>query len=82
MTYQEKEISKNQLEKFIQVLDLDEGIRIENKSNMLFINKSAKRYCINTSTKQKEEFTYCYSTEQVLNFLKEIADKDCKIFSY
>lgn len=82
MTYQEKEISKNQLEKFIQVLDLDEGIRIENKSNMIFINKSAKRYCINTSTKQKEEFTYRNSTEQVLNLLKELVDKDCKIFSY
>jgi hypothetical protein len=82
MTYQEKEISKNQLEKFIQVLDLDEGIRIENKSNMIFVNKSAKRYCINTSTKEKEEFEYCNNAIEVFNSLKGMMDKDCKIFSY
>ena len=82
MTYQEKEISKNQLEKFIQVLDLDEGIRIENKSNMIFVNKSAKRYCINTSTKEKEEFVYCNSEVEVLDFLKSKVDEGCKIFLY
>lgn len=82
MTYQEKEISKNQLEKSIQVLDLDEGIRIENKSNMIFVNKTAKRYCINMSTKEEEEFAYCNSAVEVLDFLKDKMDKDCKIFSY
>lgn len=82
MIYQEKEISRNQLEKFIQVLDLDEGIRIENKYNMIFINKSAKRYCINTSTKEKEEFAYRNSAEQVLDFLKDVTNKDCKNFLY
>lgn len=82
MTYQEKEISKNQLVRAIQVLDLDEGIRIENESNMIFLNKSAKRYCINTSTKEKEEFAYCYNAAEVLDFLKSKTDKDCKIFSY
>jgi len=82
MTYQEREITKNQLERAIQVLDLDEGIRIENKSNMIFINKSAKRYCINTSTKEKEEFSYRNSATEVLDFLKNKTDKDCKIFSY
>ncbi|HII35549.1 MAG TPA: hypothetical protein HA319_00375 [Nitrosopumilaceae archaeon] len=82
MTYQEKEISKNQLEKAIQVLDLDEGIRIENKSNMIFLNKSAKRYCINTSAKEKEEFVYSNNAAEVLDFLKSKIDQDCKIFSY
>ena len=82
MTYQEKEISRNQLEKFIQVLDLDEGIRIENKHNMLFVNKTAKRYCINTSTKEREEFAYCSSVLEVMDFLKNKTDKDCKIFLY
>lgn len=82
MTYQEREISKNYLERAIKVLDLDEGIRIENKSNMIFINKSAKRYCINTSTKEKEEFVYHNNSVDVLDFLKENTDKDCKIFSY
>ena len=82
MTYQEKEISKNQLERAIQVLDLDEGIRIENESNMIFVNKSAKRYCVNTSTKEKEEFSYCKNVLEVLDFLKDKTDKDYKIFSY
>ena len=82
MTYQEKEISKNQIEKIIQVLDLDEGVRIENKSNMIFVNKTAKRYCINTSTKEKEEFVYRNSAVEVLDFVKNKMDEDCKIFSY
>ena len=82
MTYQEKGISRNQLEKFIQVLDLDEGIRIENKYKMIFVNKTAKRYCINTSTKEKEEFAYCNSVSDVMDFLKNKTDKDCKIFLY
>ena len=82
MTYQEKEISKNQLEKFIQILDLDEGIRIENKSNMIFVNKSAKRYCINTYTKEKEEFVYRNNAVEVFDFLKDNMDKDAKVFSY
>ena len=82
MTYQEKEISRNHLEKSIQVLDLDEGIRIENKYNMIFVNKTAKRYCINTSTKGKEEFAYRNSVPEVMDFLEDKMAKDCKIFSY
>ncbi|HSD05209.1 MAG TPA: hypothetical protein VLB45_05590 [Nitrosopumilaceae archaeon] len=82
MTYQEKEITKNQLSRFIQVLDLDEGIRIENKTNMIFLNKSAKRYCINTATKEKEEFVYRNTASDVLDFLKDKIDEGCKIFSY
>lgn len=82
MTYQEKEISKNHLEKAIQVLDLDEGIRIENKNNMIFINKSGKRFCINTSMRGKEGFSYCDKAQDVLEFLKEEIDEDCRIFSY
>ena len=82
MTYQEKEILKNQIEKIIQVLDLDEGVRIENKSNMIFVNKTAKRYCINTSTKEKEEFAYRNNAVEVLDFVKNKMDEDCKIFSY
>lgn len=82
MTYQEKEISKNHLEKAIQVLDLDEGIRIENKSNMIFVNKTAKRYCINLSVKNKEEFSYHNNSTEAIEFLKSMMDEDCKIFSY
>lgn len=82
MTYQEKEISKNQLGKVLQTLDLDEGIRIENKSNMVFLNRSAKRYCINTSTQGNEEFFYCNGVQEVLNFLDGKMDPRSRIFSY
>lgn len=82
MTYQEKEITKNQLAKFVQILDLDEGIRIENKNNMVFLNKSAKRYCINTVTQEKEEFVYKNTASEVLDFLKDKMNEECRIFSY
>ena len=82
MTYQEKEITKDHLEKAIKVLDLDEGIRIENKSTTIFVNKSAKRYCINTSANNKEEFSYFIDAGEVLNFLRSNTEQDCKIFSY
>ena len=82
MTYQEREISKSQLEKFLQTLDLDEGIRIENKSNIVFINRSAKRYCVNISNQDGEEFFYYNSVKEVIDFLNGKIDQASKIFSY
>ena len=82
MTYQEKEISKSQLEKFLQTLDLDEGIRIENNSNIIFLNRSAKRYCVNISDQGKEEFFYYNSVKEVIDFLNGKIDQASKIFSY
>ncbi len=82
MTYQEREVSKDHLAKLVQVLDLDEGIRIENRSYMIFVNKSAKRYCTNISRQEKEEFIYHNSPAEVLDFLKDKMDNTCKIFSY
>jgi len=82
MTYQEKEISKNQLEKLLQTLDLDEGIRIENKSNIIFLNRSAKRYCVNISSQGNEKFFYHASVREVLDFLNGKIDQVSKIFSY
>lgn len=82
MMYKEKELSKKQLPKFVKVLDLDEGIRIENKSNMVFLNKLSKRYCINIYRDRKDTFIYKTSAAEVINFLKDKMDKTCKIFSY
>ncbi len=82
MTYQEKEISKNQLEKILQTLDLDEGIRIENKSSMIFLNRSARRYCINISTQGNDEFVYRNSEKDVLDFLRDKIEQTSRIFSY
>jgi len=82
VTYQEKEITKDKLEKILQTLDLDEGIRIENKSYMIFVNRSAKRYCINTSSQGKEEFFYHTSLEEVLDFLNKKIEHASRMFSY
>lgn len=82
MTYQEREISKNQLEKILQSLDLDEGIRIENKSGMIFLNRSARRYCINISTQGDEQFVYRNSAKDVLDFLNAKIEQTSRIFSY
>ena len=82
MTYQEKEISKNLIAKFIQVLDLDEGIRIENKDDMIFLNKSAKRYCIDICIDGKDTFVYKDKPAEVIDFLKDKMEAECKIFSY
>ena len=82
MTYQEREISKNQLEKILQTLDLDEGIRIENKSSMIFLNRSAKRYCVNISTQGNEEFFYRDNIRDVLDFLNGKIEQTSTIFSY
>ena len=82
MTYQEKEISKSQFEKMLQTLDLDEGIRIENKSNIIFLNRSAKRYCVNISAQGKEEFFYHNNVKDTLDFVNGRIDQSSKIFSY
>lgn len=82
MTFQEKKILQEELEKFVKTLDLDEGIRIENDSNMIFLNKTGKRYCINLSTKSIEDFFYREKSLEVLEFLKEKMNKDSRIFVY
>jgi hypothetical protein len=82
MTYQEREISKDQFAKLLQTLDLDEGVRIENKSNIIFLNRSAKRYCVNISSQGNEEFFYQNSVREVLDFLNGKIENASKIFSY
>jgi hypothetical protein len=82
MTYKEREISRDSLGKFLISLDSDEGIRIDNKSEHVFINKSSKRYCINTSNGNKEEFIYKYTVDEVIDFLGNYITKTTRIFSY
>jgi len=82
MSYHEREISRENLEKFLKILDSDEGIRIDDKSGHIFINKTSKRYCINTSTVSEEKFVYKNSVEEVINFLKDHTSQTAKIFSY
>ncbi len=82
MSYQEREISKNSLEKYLKVLDSDEGIRIENKDEIIFINKTFKRYCIDISKNNQNEFFYMSDLCDVLNFLTNKITPTSKIFSY
>lgn len=82
MSYQEREISKNSLEKYLKVLDSDEGIRIENKSGFIFINRTSKRYCVDTSENGHDEFSYMTSPNEVLSFLSNKMEPSSKIFSY
>ncbi len=81
MSYQEREISKESLEKHLKVLDSDEGIRIENGDEFVFINKTSKRYCIDISRDNRDEFFYMNNLNEVLDFLANRI-KTWKIFSY
>ena len=82
MRYSEREISKEDLEKFLKILDSDEGIRIDDELGHIFINKTSKRYCINTSTSGEEKFVYKNNVEEVMSFLKDHTSQAVKIFSY
>lgn len=82
MIYQEKIIQKENLEKFLHILDSDEGVRIDNESEHIFINKTSKRYCINISTDNKDEFIYKNNTDDVMDFLKNYLKQTTKIFTY
>ena len=82
MIYQERPISKDNLEKFLKPLDSDEGIRIDNESGHIFINKTSKRYCINISNNGKDEYIYKDSVKDVIDFLKNRITQTSKIFVY
>jgi len=82
MIFQEKIIPRENLEKFLRILDSDEGIRIDNESNHIFVNKTSKRYCIDISTGDKDEFIYKNSTAEVIDFLKNHINQTSRIFSY
>jgi len=81
MSYQEREISSENLEKHLKVLDSDEGIRLENKNEFIFINKTSKRYCIDILKNNHDEFLYMNTVQEVLDFLADRI-KTSKIFSY
>ncbi|MGB9124397.1 MAG: hypothetical protein WA833_05740 [Nitrosotalea sp.] len=82
MTYQERSISKESLEKFLSTLDSDEGIRIDNELGHVFVNKTSKRYCINISSNGKDEFIYKNSIKDTMDFLQDYITKTSKIFAY
>ena len=82
MTFQERPIPRENLEKFLMTLDSDEGIRIDNDLNHIFVNKTSKRYCIDISIGDKDEFIYKNSTAEVMDLLKNHINHVTKIFAY
>jgi len=82
MSYQERPITRERLERFIFTLDSDEGIRIDNHTEKIFINKSSKRYCIDISKDGNDEFVYKNTVQEVMNFLREKIVQESEIFSY
>ncbi len=82
MSYQERSITPEQLEKLITILDSDEGIRIDDGTDHIFVNRTGKRYCIEISKAGKEEFVYKTKVLEVMNFLKEMMTQKSKIFAY
>lgn len=82
MTFQEKTIPRENLEKFLRTLDSDDGIRIDNGTNHIFVNKTSKRYCVDISTDNKDEFIYKNSAAEVMDFLKNHINQAARIFAY
>jgi hypothetical protein len=82
MTYHERSITKENLEKFLTNLDSDEGIRIDNESDHIFINKTSKRYCIDISRGNKDEFVYKNTVKETIDFLNNQITQKSKIFVY
>ncbi len=82
MSYQERSIPKEKLEKFLSILDSDEGIRIDDKSDHIFINKTGKRYCIMMSIAGKDEFVHKNNPAEVIDFLSEKITQSSRIFAY
>jgi len=82
MSYQEREITKDRLEKHLRVLDSDEGIRIDNKTERIFVNKTSHRYVVNISKNDLDQFFYLNKLDEVMHFLAEKIDSSSRIFSY
>ncbi|MDE1843619.1 MAG: hypothetical protein KGH95_08225, partial [Thaumarchaeota archaeon] len=66
----------------LKILDSDEGIRIDNEDEHVFVNKTAKRYCIDISNGARDEFHYRDNADETVNFLKKYIKNTSKIFAY
>lgn len=82
MSYHEREISKDKLQRHLQVLDSDEGIRIDNKEERIFVNKTSQRYIVNISKNDLDQFFYQNNLDEVMHFLADKIGPSSKIFSY
>ena len=82
MSYQEREITRDRLEKYLRVLDSDEGIRIDNKTEHIFVNKTSSRYIANISKNDLDQFVYLNNLDDVMHFLAEKIDTSSRIFLY
>ena len=82
MSYQEREIPWEKMEKILSTLDSDEGIRMDVDSYHIFVNKTSKVYCINISKENKDEFIYKSKIDEVMDFLDSKKNPGFKFFAY
>lgn len=82
MSYQEHNIQFEDLQKHITHLDSDEGVRIDNPDEKIFVNKISNRYIVLISKNENDEFFYFYDPIGVLNFLKSNTKNQSKIVAY
>lgn len=82
MNYQDILVARKDLSKYLETLDSDEGIRVENKGYFIYINKISKRFCTYLEKDNSGEFFYMYSVNEVLDFLSKHVNENSKIFFY
>ncbi len=82
MSYQEHKIQFGDLPKYIALLDSDEGIRVNNSNERIFVNRIARKYTVMILKDSIEEFFYFYDPIQVLNFIKNNIKNESEFFLY
>ncbi len=82
MSYQEHKIQFDDLQKYITLLDSDEGIRINNPDSKIFVNKTSRKYTVMISKNNMEEFTYFYDPVKILDFIKNNIREESEFFTY
>ena len=82
MSYHEREIPRDSLERHLGVLDSDEGIRVETGTETIYINRTARRYCLDISCDGGDEFLYMMGPRQVLEFLSGRLGPSSRVFAY
>ncbi len=82
MSYQEHKIQFDDLQKYITLLDSDEGIRVVNPDSRIFVNKTSRKYTVMISKGNMEEFAYFYDPMKIVDFIKNNIREESEFFTY
>ena len=72
-------IKQSELISRLPTLDIDEGIRIENAGNKMFVNRNASGVFV---VQYDNEFLYLQTARQVLSAVKSRFPKKCTVWAY